>query len=46
MDPEYWEGQRVDLLDDEDNVLSDDLEQCDCGHYCFNCLGMDFRDFM
>lgn len=30
----------------EDEVDEDESQECSCGYYCMDCLGMSWRDFM
>jgi hypothetical protein len=32
--------------DEEEYGERDDVEICECGYYCFDCLGMSWADFM
>lgn len=40
---EYDEYEDYDY--DEEEVEDED-DYCPCGYYCFDCLGMSWRDFM
>lgn len=53
-DLDSWQGKDIEYNDHDDD-LDDDFEEedpeeeksgCTCGYYCFDCLGMSWRDFM
>lgn len=45
MDEDYDDLDWEEDYDYEEEVV-DEEEGCPCGYYCFDCLGMSWRDFM
>lgn len=56
-DLDSWQGKDYPGHDEEDDFDdfdpsedtdedSEEEEGCSCGYYCFDCLGMSWRDFM